>query len=58
VLLLVHGAPSGFDVERNDFRFDAILILSALCTAGLGRPIARPGICGDLAGHGENESSG
>ncbi len=29
-LLLVRGAPSGFDVERNDFRFDAILICQTL----------------------------
>jgi hypothetical protein len=58
LLLLVQGTPSGFDVERNDFRFDAILMFVRLCTLGLGRPNARPGICGDLTGHGGTNPRG
>jgi hypothetical protein len=48
----------GINVERNDFRFDAILMFVRLCTSGLGRPNARPRTCGGLMGHGENKSSG
>jgi hypothetical protein len=57
-LLLSTRRAIGINVERNDFRFDAILMFVRLCTSGLGRPNARPRTCGGLMGHGGTNPRG